>query len=169
MNYCKVRCSLCSVQQAWWSLHWVLRPGWAEVVCGGVAVLPNAGRFQMWGCCSATTAYRTLPLNEWPALDILWGTARSSRASAVCSWCEGPCTGCCGRAGQVWFVGGAVLLNAGVFQMWRHHPATTAHRALSVCEWPALDMPWATARQNGASAVCSRCGGPFTGCYSRTG
>ncbi len=29
MGHCKVKFSLCSVQQVWWSLHWVLRPGWA--------------------------------------------------------------------------------------------------------------------------------------------
>ena len=28
MGHCKVKCSLCSVQQVWWSLHWVLRPRW---------------------------------------------------------------------------------------------------------------------------------------------
>ena len=33
MGHCKVKSSLCSVQQVWWSLHWVVRPGWA-VVCG---------------------------------------------------------------------------------------------------------------------------------------
>jgi len=26
---CKLKCSLCSVQQVWWILHWVLRQGWA--------------------------------------------------------------------------------------------------------------------------------------------
>ena len=34
-----------------------------------------------------------------------------------------------------------------------------AHTALPVREWPALGMPWATARSNTASAVCSRFGG----------
>ena len=36
---------------------------------------------------------------------------------------------------------GAVMLIAKVFQMWRRCSATTAHRALGVCERPALDMP----------------------------
>ena len=45
----------------------------------------------------------------------------------------------------------------------RQHSATTAHRALPVCEWPALGMPWGTARSNAASAVCSRVGGACTG------
>ena len=64
-------------------------------------------------------------------------------------------------------VGGAVLLNAGVFQMERRTSATTAHRALPVYEWPVLGMPWATARSNAAFAVCSRCGGACTGCCGR--
>ena len=25
MGHCKLKCSLCSVQEVWWSLHWVLR------------------------------------------------------------------------------------------------------------------------------------------------
>ena len=29
-----VECSLCSVQQVWWSLHWVLRQGWADGLWG---------------------------------------------------------------------------------------------------------------------------------------
>ena len=29
MGHCKVKCTLCSGQQVWWSLHWVLWPGWA--------------------------------------------------------------------------------------------------------------------------------------------
>jgi len=32
-----------------------------------------------------------------------------------------------------------------------------------VCEWPALGMPWGTARSNKASIACSRCGGACTG------
>ena len=32
MGNCKVNCSLCSVQQVWWSLHWVLRPDLAQVI-----------------------------------------------------------------------------------------------------------------------------------------
>ena len=29
MGQFKTKCSLCSVQQVWLSLYWVLRPGWA--------------------------------------------------------------------------------------------------------------------------------------------
>ena len=45
-----------------------------------------------------------------------------------------------------WFVGLAVLLVCGEFQRRRQHSATKAHIALPVCEWPALGMPWGTAR-----------------------
>ena len=54
-----------------------------------------------------------------------------------------------------WFVGCAVLPVCGAVQRKRQHLATTAHRALPVCGWPALGMPWCTARSNAASAVCS--------------
>ena len=40
-----------------------------------------------------------------------------------------------------WFVGVAVLLNAGVLQVWRCNSAATAYRALPVRKWPALGMP----------------------------
>ena len=48
---------------------------------------------------------------------------------------------------------------SGDFQRRRQQSATTAHRALPVRDWPALGMPWGTARSNAASAVCGRCGG----------
>ena len=31
MMRCKVKCSLCSVQQVWWSLHWGLRQRWQKL------------------------------------------------------------------------------------------------------------------------------------------
>ena len=34
MKHCKVKHSLYSVQQVWWSLHWVLRLGWAGGLWG---------------------------------------------------------------------------------------------------------------------------------------
>jgi hypothetical protein len=37
-----------------------------------------------------------------------------------------------------WFVEVAVLPVCGDFQRRRQHSATTAHRAVPVCEWPAL-------------------------------
>ena len=73
----------------------------------------------------------------------------------------GPALGAAAGLGR-WFVGGAVLLNAGVSQMWRRHSATTAHRALPVCEWPALGVHRATARSSIASAVSSSSGGACT-------
>ena len=47
--------------------------------------------------------------------------------------------------------------------------ATTMHRALPVCEWPALGIRWGTAMQNAASAVCSRSVGASAGSCSRAG
>ena len=75
----------------------------------------------------------------------------------------GPALGAAAGLGR-WLVGVAVLPVYGVFQGRRQHSAITAHRALPVREWPALGMPWGTARSsNAASAVCSRGGGACTG------
>ena len=50
------------------------------------------------------------------------------------------------------FVGFGVLPVCGGFQGRRQYSATTVHKALPVCVWPALGIPWATARSNVASA-----------------
>ena len=71
----------------------------------GVAVLPVCGDFQRRRQHSATTAHRALPVCEWPALGMVWGTAGSNAAPAVLSRSVWACTGDCGRAGQV-FCGG---------------------------------------------------------------
>ena len=63
-----------------------------------------------------------------------------------------------------WFVGGAVLLTAGALRICRRRTVTTAHRALLVCEWPALGILLATARSNALSAVYNSSGGACTGC-----
>ncbi len=54
-----------------------------------------------------------------------------------------------------WFVGVAGLPVSGAVQRRREHSATTAHRALPACEWPALGMPWGTASSNAAPAAFS--------------
>ena len=100
---------------------------------------------------------------EWPALGMPWATARSNAACAVVSRSGGACTGGCARLCR-WFARLLpVLSHSGVLQWCRLCSATTAHRALPVCEWPALGMPWATARSNAACAVVSRSGGSCTG------
>jgi len=46
IGHCKVKCSLCSVQQVWWSLHWGLRQVLAgQVVCGGCGFASSLWRF----------------------------------------------------------------------------------------------------------------------------
>ena len=57
----------------------------------------------------------------------------------------------------------------GAVQRSRQHSATTVHRALPVCEWPALGMLWGTARSNAAFVLWNRCGGSFLGGCGRTG
>jgi len=68
-----------------------------------------------------------------------------------------------------WFVGGAVLPVCGDFKRRRQHSATFTHRALPVCEWPAVGMPWGTARSNAVPAVHQRCGLHFTWGFGRAG
>ena len=56
-----------------------------------------------------------------------------------------------------WFVGVAVLpVVPGDIQRRRQHSATRQHRALPVCEWSALGVPWAAARSNAGFAVLRR-------------
>ena len=200
--------------------------------------MPVCGNFQRRSHYSATTAHRALPVREWPAMDMPWGTAMSNAASAVCSRDGGAwglrqgCAGCLlgvwfcrlfvksSRGGVItrqplrtepcqcvggqpwachrvlesqrqplqcaagvlgpalgaaagvlcrWLVGGAVLPVCGGFLRRRQPSATTAHRALPVCEWPAPGIPWGTARSNAASVVCRRGGGASTGGCGRAG
>ena len=75
----------------------------------------------------------------------------------------GPALGAAAGVLCRWLVGVAVLPVEGEFERRSHYSATTAHRALPVCRWPALGMPWGTARSNAASAASSRTGGACTG------
>ena len=68
-----------------------------------------------------------------------------------------------------WFVGGGVLPVCGDFHRRTPHSAITTHTTLSVCEWPALGMPWGTAVSNAASIVRSSCGGACTGAAAGLG
>ena len=71
-----------------------------------VAVLLLCRDFQRRRQHSATTTHRALlPVCEWLVLSMKRGNASSNADSAVCSRCDGACTGGCGRAGQV-FCGG---------------------------------------------------------------
>ena len=118
----------------------MLRPGWAGGL-RGLWFCRFLEFYQLRRRCSATTVHRALPKCEVPALGMSWGTARSNAAYAVDGRCGGACTGRRSRAGQVvcWVV--AVLTISGFLQFRRCRLAITVHRALPVCEWPALGMP----------------------------
>ena len=106
-----------------------------------------------------TKARRALPVCEQPALGMPWGTARSNAASAVCSRGGGACTGGCGRGAVQVVCGGC-----GFVSLWRvpkEEAALGNHSAQSPTS-AALDIPRGTARENAASAVCSRGGGACT-------
>ena len=64
-----------------------------------------------------------------------------------------PALGAAAGMGSRWFKGVAGLLVCGDFQERRQYSATTAHRALPVCEWLALTMPWGTARSDVAASA----------------
>ena len=80
----------------------------------GVAVLPVCGEFQRRRQHSSITVHRALPVREWPALGMPWGTATSNAAAAACSRCVRACTGGCGRAGHV-VLGGCGFTGLGRF------------------------------------------------------
>ena len=100
----------------------------------GFAALLVCADFQRRRQHSAITAHRAVPVCELPALGTLWSTVMSNAASAVCSRCDGTCTGGCGRAGQVVVLGGLVLPVCVDFHTKMLCSGTTAHRALPVCE-----------------------------------
>ena len=81
MGCCKVKCSLCTAQQVWWSLHWVLWQGWAGGLrgvrfccfleffsCKGAAGQPQCIKSwqsvsgQPWVCHSGVLQGQMLPL-----------------------------------------------------------------------------------------------------------
>ena len=178
----------------------------------GVADLPVGGDFKRRRQHSATTAHRALPVCEWPALGMLWGSVqkvwqgcaeglcglrfcrfmeistgggstRQPQRTGPCQYVSGqhwsyhgalqgqmqplqsaalmvgPTLGAAAGLSRRWFVGIAKVVPVeGDFQRSRQHSATTAHRALPVCEWPALHMPQSTARSGAVSAVRSSCG-----------
>mgnify|MGYP006868051481 CR=1 FL=1 len=64
---------------------------------------------------------------------------------------------------ESFFSGSATSCVCGDFQRRRQHSVTTMHRALPVCELPAMGMPRGIARSNAAPAVCGRTGGPALG------
>ena len=144
MGYCKVKCSLCSVQKLWWSLHWGLRQGcWT----GGLWRVQFC-RFEdiSRGGCSTRQ-----PECSWPCLCVSgqpWachGPVQSQMQPLQCTTgVVQPALGAAARLGR-WFVGFAVMPVCGDFQRRRQHSETTAHRAPPVCDWPALGIPWVTA------------------------
>ena len=136
----------------------------------GVAVLSLCADFQRRRQHSATTAHRAVcqcvkgqpwacqgaPLGQMQPLQCVAGVVGPALGAAA---------GLLGR----WYVGVAVSPVCGGVQRRRQHWVTTAHRALPVCEWPALSMLWGTARLNSACVVCIRCGGACTGGCGSTG
>ena len=91
MGHCKVKCSICSAQQVWWSLYWVLLQGLAdglwglqfyqilEFSSGGVrAQQPLSTYFcvcvrgQPWACHGELKAVYTLLSTQQPWWTLHW-------------------------------------------------------------------------------------------------
>ena len=76
----------------------------------GGAVLPICGGFQRRRQQhSATAAHSALPVCEWPALGMPWGTASSMQPLLCALGDVGPALGAAAGLGSRWFVGLAVL------------------------------------------------------------
>ena len=168
MVHCKIKCSLCSVQQVCWSLHWWLQQGWAGDLwglrfCRCVEISRGGGSTRQ---PQRTEPCQCLGGQRWACHGALQGQMQHLQYAAGVLR---PALWAAAGLGRRWFVGGGVLPVCGDFQRRTQHSATTAHRALPVCDWPALSMPWGTARSNAAPAVCSRCGGACTGGCCRAG
>ena len=125
----------------------------------GVAVLLNGGVFQFVETPLGNHSAQSPANVPWAYHGPLQGQIQPLQCEAgLVEHALGAAAGL-GR----WFVGDAFLPICGDFQRRGQHLASTAHRALPVCKWPALDTPWGTVRSGAASAVCSRCGGACTG------
>ena len=108
--------------------------------CGGTARQPQ--RSEPCQCVSGQPRTCHRPLK---------GETQSLQCAAVV---QGPALGAAAGLGRRLVVGGAdSLTTAGVFYMWRCRSTATTHRALPVCEWPALGMPWASAGSNTAHST----------------
>ena len=138
LGHCKVKCRLCSVQQVWRGLHWGLRQGWTGGLWGlrfcrivetfrGGGTTRQPWRIEPCPCMSG---------QPWACHGALQGEMQLLPCAAgVVGPALGAAAGLCR-----WFVGVAVLPVCGDFQRRSQHLANTAHRALPVCEWPALGM-----------------------------
>ena len=105
------------------------------------------------GCARPTLRTERACAQSWACNGALQGQMQPLQCSAGVL---GPVLGAAAGLGR-WFVGVAILPVCGGFQRRRQNSATTVHRALPVCGWPALGMPWGTAISNAASAVLSMC------------
>ena len=140
MGHCKVKYSLCSVQQVWWGLLWGLRQGWA-------------GGFQGVQFCRFVEISRgggstRQPLYTEPWLGVygqFWSCHGHLQGQIQPLQCAAavvkPALGAAAGPGR-WLVEVAVLVDAGVFQLRRCRWATTLHRALPMYICPFLVMPW---------------------------
>ena len=126
MGHCKVKCSLCSEQQVGWGLKWGLQQSWA----GGITRQPQC-----------TEPCQFVSGQPWAHHGALQDQKEPlQQATGVVDTARTVCFG--SRAGQV-VCGVRLLPVCGDFQRRRQLLATTAPRALPVCEGPARACHWA--------------------------
>ena len=161
MGHCMVKCSLCSVQQVWWSLHWGLRQGWSGSLwglrfCRFVEISKGGGSTRP---PQRTEPFKCMSGQPW---HCHWPRQGQMQPLQCAAGVVGPALGLEAGLGR-WFMRAAGLPVSEDFQRRRQHLVSTAHRALQVWKWPAVVMPWGTAMSNAASAVCIRFCGDCTG------
>ena len=155
------------MQQEWWGLHWGLRQQgccagglWRLLFCRFVKLSRGGGSSQL---PQRTEPCQCVSGQPWACHGALQGQMQPLQfAAGVVEPALGAAAGLGG-----WFVGVAVLPVCGDVQRRRQYSAIAAHRALPVCDYPALGIKSSTARSNAASGVYGRFGGAGTGgCHS---
>ena len=100
MGHCLLRCSLCSVQQVRWSLHWCCDRAGHDVVSGGCGFAGLWRFHEEEAALGNHSAQRPASVRvASPGHDM--GHCKTKYSLCSVQSCCGACTGCSGRAGQV--------------------------------------------------------------------
>ena len=118
LGHCKVKCTLCSGQQVWWSLHWGLRQCCAGSLRGFFRFCPILESFSDAGCARQplhTEPRQCVGGQPWACPGPLQGQMQPVQ------WSAGLVEPALGAAALLcrWFAWLPVLSHSGVLQQWR--------------------------------------------------